>query len=486
MRSLTLKLTLAFLLVGLTGAALVALVVRERTRSAFDQFLLNRDQQNFIENLLAYYEVTGSWQGVADSLQFSPGGPPPPFNGGRNVRHDWLRFTLVGMDGRIVWSALPDQVGHQVGTADLGRAIPLSVQGQTVGWLLPAAVPHPMDPNTPEGAFLESVNQAIRLSALVAVILALTLSGLLAFTMTRSLRELTEATVEIAQGKLGRQVKVRSKDEIGVLATSFNKMSKDLARATKVRRQMTADIAHDLRSPLSVIAGYAEALSDGKLPGTPEVYGVLYQETKQLNRLVEDLRLLSLVDAGELPLQLQPCSPRLLMERAVARQAVASQQVGVSLRIDAGADLPTVIVDEERMAQVFDNLILNAFRYTPAGGEIVLSASQRDGEMQFMVRDNGSGIAAEELPNIFDRFYRGDKARQHNGESGLGLAIAKSIVEAHSGQYFSRKRPRRRDAIYDLLTGCMSLSESWITRDRSLQLNLLAILSMLPERVASG
>jgi signal transduction histidine kinase len=433
MRSLTLKLTLAFLLVGLTGAALVALIIRERTRSAFDTFLLNREQQTLIDNLLVYYQATGSWQGVADNWQVATGGLPPPLNDRRNPHRDGLRFTLVGMDGKIVFSAFPEQIGQPASSADLGRAIPLSVQNQTVGWLLPAALPRTLDPNTPEGAFLEQVNRAIRLSALGAAVLALALSGILAFTMTRSLRELTEATVDIAHGKLGRQVKVRSKDELGQLATSFNQMSQDLARATQVRRQMTADIAHDLRSPLSVIAGYAEALSDEKLPGTPEVYGVLYQETKHLSRLVEDLRLLSLVDAGELPLQLQPTSPRLLLERAAARHAVASQQTGVSFRIEAGADLPAVKVDEERMAQVFDNLILNALRYTPAGGEILLAATQVGGAIQFRVRDNGSGIAAEDLPNIFDRFYRGDKARQQNGESGLGLAIAKSIVEAQGG-----------------------------------------------------
>jgi two-component system, OmpR family, sensor histidine kinase BaeS len=434
MRSLTLKLTLAFLLVGLTGVALVALGIRERTRSAFDTFLLNRDQQTLVDNLLEYYQTAGSWQGVADAWQADPGGPPPPFNNDRrNFRRDWQRYTLVGPDGIVVFSPFPEQVGRQVNSAQLGQAIPLSLNNQVVGWLLPPTLPHTLDPNSPEGAFLQNVNHAIGLSALAAVILALALGGFLAFTLTRSLRELTEATIDLAHGKLGRQVKVRSKDELGKLAISFNQMSQDLERATMARRQMTADIAHDLRSPLSVIAGYAEALSDGKLPGTPETYGVLHQETKHLSRLVDDLRLLSLVDAGELPLQLQPSSPRALLEWVVARHAVASQQAGISFRIKSGANLPEVIVDEERMAQVFDNLILNAFRYTPAGGEILLSAEQVGGALQFTVSDNGSGIAAEDLPNIFERFYRGDKARQQNGESGLGLAIAKSIVEAHGG-----------------------------------------------------
>jgi signal transduction histidine kinase len=196
---------------------------------------------------------------------------------------------------------------------------------------------------------------------------------------------------------------------------------------------MTADIAHDLRSPLSVIAGYAEALNDGKLPGAPETYTILYQETRHLSRLVEDLRTLSLADAGELTLNRLPTQAAWLLEQAAARHAVAAEAQGVTLRVEAGGDPGSVSVDPERLAQVFDNLILNAFRYTPEGGEVVLSANAAAGAVQFQVRDNGSGIALEDMPHIFNRFYRADKSRQQNGESGLGLAIARSIVEAHDG-----------------------------------------------------
>jgi signal transduction histidine kinase len=259
--------------------------------------------------------------------------------------------------------------------------------------------------------------------------------------MTRSLRDLTEVTVEIARGRFGKQVKVRSKDEIGKLATSFNQMSLDLEKATKARQQMTADIAHDLRSPLSVITGYAEALSDNKLPGNQEVYNILLQETKHLDHLVDDLRLLSLADAGELSLSLQPTRPHALLERVVARHTATAKQRQITLLIDAEEDLPLVNVDVERMSQVLDNLILNAFRYTPEGGKVLLGAYAADGVVQIKVKDTGRGITAEDLPHIFDRFYRGDKSRQHNGESGLGLAIAKSMVEAHGGKISVESAP---------------------------------------------
>ncbi|NJD57906.1 MAG: HAMP domain-containing protein, partial [Anaerolineae bacterium] len=313
------------------------------------------------------------------------------------------------------------------------HAINLQWDNQTIGWLILTPIQRSFTPNTPEGNFLRNVNTATLLSASVAVLLAVCLGGLLAFTMTRSLRELTEATIEIAKGRFGKQVTVRSKDEIGKLAESFNQMSLDLDQATQARRQMTADIAHDLRSPLSVITGYAEALSDNKLPGTPEVYDILLQETKHLDRLVDDLRLLSLADTGELPLTEQTIYPQALLERVAARHAVASEQYKVELKIEAEDNLPLIKVDVERMSQVLDNLILNAFRYTPEGGCVILGASCTGDSVFLRVKDTGRGIAAEDLSHIFDRFYRGDKSRPHNGESGLGLAIVKSIVEAHGG-----------------------------------------------------
>ncbi len=218
-------------------------------------------------------------------------------------------------------------------------------------------------------------------------------------------------------------------------------MSLDLEQATSARRQMTADIAHDLRSPLSVISGYAEALSDGKLPGTPEIYHILHQETQHLSHLVEDLRTLSLADAGELTLNRQTIHPATILEREAARHAVTAEQRGLSLRMVVEQNLPSLNVDPERMAQVLDNLIMNAFRYTPHGGEVILAASASGKKVRLQVRDAGSGIAPEDLPHIFDRFYRGDKARLQNGKSGLGLAIAKSIIEAHGGSIAVESSP---------------------------------------------
>ncbi len=442
LRSLAVKLTLAFLFIGLTGSILVTVIVQQRTRNAFNQFIMNQDQQTLAANLIVYYQTHGTWSGVSQeitSLQaFVPTGPTQIRTHGPGP----APVVLVGPDRVIIYSNLSSEIGQKVSKNTLNGAIILSSNNETVGWLILTPIDSNFSPNTPESNFLRSVNQATLVSAGVAVLLALGLGGALAFTMTRSVRELTEATVEIAQGRFGKHVKVRSKDEIGELAASFNQMSAELDKATQIRQQMTADIAHDLRSPLSVIIGYAEALSDNKLQGTPEVHNILLQEAKHLDHLVDDLRLLSLADAGELPLNLQPTQTRALLERVLARHSVTARQQQIDLHIKTEDDPSLQVnVDVERMVQVLDNLIQNAFRYTPEGGQVLLSSQAENGQVLLKVKDGGKGISAADLPHIFDRFYRGDKSRQDTGESGLGLAIAKSIVEAHGGKIWAESSP---------------------------------------------
>jgi two-component system, OmpR family, sensor histidine kinase BaeS len=433
LRSLILKLTVAFLAVGLTGALLVAVLTGFRTRAAFGEFIVTREQQILASNLVIYYQMNGDWQGVDRFLRRIGATPERTLEARRDFRNTWDDFTLVNADRQVIFSSLPEAYNSQITNRDLERAITLVVDGTTVGWLLVKPLKPEWILNSPESIFLRNVNSAALLSAGVAAGLALLLGGLLAFTMTRSLRALTDATNDIARGDLGRQVEVHSNDEFGELAASFNKMSSDLAQSTRARRQMTADIAHELRTPLSVIAGYTEAISEGKLSGDPETFAILHRETQQLSRLIEDLRLLSLADAGELLLTLQPADPGALLEQSAARHNLEAQKLGLSLQVQVEENLPSLQLDIERIGQVLDNLITNAFRHTPAGGDIVLTAGLASGCVRFTVRDTGSGINPDDQPFIFNRFYRGDKSRSTTGESGLGLAIAKSIIQSHGG-----------------------------------------------------
>lgn len=272
------------------------------------------------------------------------------------------------------------------------------------------------------------------------MLVALGFGLLLARSLTRPVRDLTAAARDMAQGQLEQRVSVRSGDELGELTQAFNQMSGDLARAIRSRKQMTADIAHDLRNPLTVLSGYLESLQDGKLKPTPERFAVMQAEVNHLQRLVEDLRILSLADAGELKLHLEPTSIPELLNRVAYSYRHQAEQSQIELQVEAEPNLPEVNLDPARMEQVLGNLVSNALRYTPQDGKIRLTANQLNGSLTVSVEDNGSGIPADILPHIFERSFRGDESRSGN-ESGLGLAIAKSIMELHGGKIWVESHP---------------------------------------------
>lgn len=440
MRSLAAKLTLAFLFVGIAGALLVALFMGRQTRTAFDRFVLQSYQREIVDRLGAYYESTGSWEeitGAAPPRMNPRYRPPHGEDGGRAMD----LFTVANQDGQVILAGNQYPLGHQLDRENLENAVPVQVDGQNVGYVLFRQQPLRFSSVTGslEANFLQSMRRALLWGALAALLVALILGSILARTISRPIRELTGATQRMAEGELGVQVPVRTQDEVGELAASFNQMSSDLAQATQSRRQMTADIAHDLRTPLTVILGYTEALSDGKLSGTPETYEVMYKESQHLSHLIDDLRLLSLADTGELPLNLRPVAPRELLKRAAAAYQPQAATKEIELLVEAAPSLPEINVDPERMAQVLNNLVGNALRHTPQNGRVTLTAAQHNGDILLAISDTGAGIPPEDLPYIFNRFYRGDKARsraaydQQNGESGLGLAIARSIIHAHGG-----------------------------------------------------
>ncbi|MFN2194321.1 MAG: sensor histidine kinase [Candidatus Promineifilaceae bacterium] len=434
MRSLAAKLTLAFLIVGVAGALVVAILMSQQTRDAFDRFILQSYQRDIVDRLAAYYETYGSWDEIT-------GAAPPRMNpryrssreGGDDRPLDL--FTVANQDGQVILAGTQYPLGTQLDSETLTNAVPVEVSGQAVGYVLFSEQPQRVSTvaGSLEANFLASMRRAVIWGALAAVLLAFVLGLILARTISRPLRELTGATQRMAAGELGIQVPVRTQDEVGELAASFNHMSSDLAQATQSRRQLTADIAHDLRTPLSVILGYTEALSDGKLTGAPETYDVMHNEAQHLSHLVDDLRLLSLADTGELPLNRRPVAPQDLLERTAAAHQPQASKKEIELQVDAAPALPEIEVDPERMAQVLNNLVSNAIRHTPRDGRVTLSAAQQNGDILLSVTDTGSGISDDDLPYIFNRFYRGDQARRQNGESGLGLAIARSIVHAHGG-----------------------------------------------------
>ena len=441
MRSLAIKLTLAFLIVSLTVTVLVAFFTRYSTAREFDQLVVNRALDDFIEQVTTHYANNGSIDDIAVNFRIQTrmprrqeGDPPPGAGQFPNEPHLPFpnMFALVNIEGSVVLGSGPYQLGDQPPESELSKGAKIVVDGETIGTALFTGAIPALDKR--EEQYLQRTNQALFFAALISMVIALFLAVFFSRTLTRPLRELTSAIRNMAKGELEQKVPIRSKDELGELAESFNQMSSDLARSNQARRQMTADIAHDLRTPLTVIGGYIEALRDGVLQPSPQRFESLYNEVGHLQRLVQDLRTLSLADAGELALNRQSINPGDLLERIEAIYQHAAVAKSIQLVLENSKDLPNIFVDEDRMVQVLGNLVINAIRYTPEGGQVTLASRLSNEGVQLSIKDNGEGIPQEAQPYIFDRFYRGDHARaDENGETGLGLAIARSIVIAHGG-----------------------------------------------------
>ncbi len=445
-QSLARKLTVAFLGIAITVAVLVAVIVRFSNASDFDRLVIDKARTDFSAAALTYYQDNGSWSGIAfDKLQLGHNDfQPPPANGNPPTNGQDRRsfFGLADANGVIVLPLDPAfPVGTQVSADSLSKGSTLESNGVVIGTILTAKLRPGL--SVEESAFLQRTDQALLLAAGGAVLVALVMGWLLSRTLTQPLNALTEATHRMAEGELGGEVAVTSRDEIGNLAKAFNRMSRELARSNNARRQMTADVAHELRTPLTVISGYIESMRDGDLAPTPTRMDVIYSEIERLQRLVGELRVLSQADAGELRLQLQPIEGHDLLRQAVATFGHQAEQNGVTLTFDESAPLPAILLDENRMAQVFTNLLSNALRHTPPGGAIRLSAGYNAGTVSFVVQDTGEGIAPEDLPYIFDRLYRADKSRteSHGEGTGLGLAIVRAIVEAHGGRIRADSTP---------------------------------------------
>jgi signal transduction histidine kinase len=283
--------------------------------------------------------------------------------------------------------------------------------------------------------FLQSVWWQFFLAGAVSGAIALGMARFIARGMTQPLRDMAGAARRMETGDYTTRVRTASRDEVGQLAAAFNAMSAELEQLEKTRRELVANVSHELKTPITAIRAHLENLLDGVEEPDPATLDVMLGQAERLGRLVDQLLDLSKLESGEVPLQRRPVELAPLVTQVLSEMEVARAGKHVALAQDIPADLPWVEADAERVHQVLFNLVDNAVRFTPEGGRVRIAAHGENGHVEVSVQDTGSGIAPEHLPRLFERFYRVDPARsREGGGTGIGLAIARSVVEAHGGQ----------------------------------------------------
>ncbi|MFH1736940.1 MAG: ATP-binding protein [Actinomycetota bacterium] len=296
----------------------------------------------------------------------------------------------------------------------------------------------------PEQRFLAVVNRSLWVAALVVILVAAITSAIFARRLTSPVQHMTRAAKEIAAGRLDQRIPVETRDEIGELADSFNQMAASLEKNQQLNQQLFAGIAHELKTPLTIIQGNLEAILDGVQEPTPEKIAALHTETVLLNRLVNDLRDLTLAEAGQLKIAVEKVKLKSLVIKVTEMLQPILNERRIKLSVKMPTSLKTVQADPDRVTQILYNLLTNAVRHTPDKGEIKLSAVADNSVTRVSVSDNGDGIPPEDLPHIFDHFYRVDDSRARaTGGIGMGLAIAKLLVEAHGGTITAASEPGR-------------------------------------------
>jgi signal transduction histidine kinase len=431
-KSLKTRLILTYAAVALVTVLVALLFVRFRSGQSLRNLVIDQQVEEMSVMVEEYYTTNQSLDGFVYyylSTMLRSGGDSPFFQPPRDSDPEDIRGIrgLVDTDGKTLLPTQNLPVGVVVPERWLDGAREVEVDGVAVAWIL--IDEKSLELSRSEQMFMGQVNLAIAIAAGAGILTAVITGVLLAAGILKPIRKLTEASEQMAQGALGQQVDVSSKDEIGRLSESFNRMSIDLARADAERKRLTADITHDLSTPLQIVSGYIEMYENGDVSLNPQQLGIIKAELENLKRLVGDLTVLTQAEGGGVEILLSPVAPNQLLEQiAEAFQPLANQQ-GVDLRLDLDQTPVIISADEGRMLQVFKNLMENALRHTPNGGTVTL-ASKVGEQVELSVADTGEGIAAEDLPLIFERFYQADKARTGSkGKMGLGLAICKALVE---------------------------------------------------------
>ena len=420
--SLQFRLILAFTLVLALAFSSVNLYVgltAQREAQRFNQRLEEVRAARAAQLVARFYSPQRGWLELQPVLERTG-----PVSGGRIIVRD--------ASGQVVGDSSPglDRPGGPA-----GPFVPIEVGGREVGSLQLASTDAGNIIREPAVSRLASaVNRSLFWSGLLAVGGGILLIGLLSRRILAPVQSLTVAAQQLGKGDLKQRVSDEAPGEIGQLARTFNVMAENLEKAEQQRRSLVADVAHELRTPLSNIQGYLEAVKDGLMQPDEKTVDTIYQQVVHVVQLVEDLRVLAMAESGTLRLQQEAGSLNELLNQTADAFRPRAEAKGVDLSVQVPPDLPDVPMDRTRIAQVVANLLENALFHTPEGGSVTLSAQNGNSVVTVAVNDTGSGISSEDLDLVFERFYRVDPSRTRStGGTGLGLTIAKQLIEAHGG-----------------------------------------------------
>lgn len=425
--SLRFRLILAFTLVILIAIGTVSLFTSQTSSVRIHEYQEHTDQikMHRTQYLLSRYYSGGSWAGVQTAVEHLSAIL------GQHI-------ILADTSGTVVADSENQNVGKRYDPSWLGndqQAQYIQDGNQTLGILYEGLeIRSPISTGSVH-ALSNSINQSLVWGGVIALAGALVITLFLSRKISAPIHALSVATTRLGEGDFAQRVNFEGRDEVGKLVKNFNSMANEIMQAEERRRNLVADVAHELGTPVSDIRSYLEAIHDGLMEPTQANLDSLYEDILLLSRLINDLQLLAQADAGELNLVPQPENIARIITSAVASAQPRVDGKGISLKLDVPDQLPSTEIDSQRISQILNNLLDNAIRHTSQEGVITVTVRERKSNIEIIVSDNGEGIPSEDLPRIFERFHRVDKSRaKATGGSGLGLTITKRLVEAHGGK----------------------------------------------------